>query len=119
MADMTDHDLLIRLDARLESLEKSQRTAWEGFNERILSILEVIKSKAEKSEVEEMKNKMNDLNARTMKLEEREKKEDIQKQMVINLGAGGVKVWQFVVGAILFFISVIAFLNSMIDAIKN
>jgi hypothetical protein len=115
----SDHDLLIRIDERVRASEDTaQRHASE--HRKLLTAIETkLESKAEKVDIAEVRIAVQNHEARLVVLETGDVKDKAEKETVIKLGLGGIKVWQLVMGSILFLITVGSVLASLIDAFKQ
>lgn len=114
----TDHDLLVRMDERQRTSEESaQRHATE--HRKLLTAIETkLESKAEKSDLVAIHSDIKNHESRILVLETGETREKAERDTVIKLGSGGVKLWQLVMGSILFLITVSSVLSSLIEAFK-
>jgi len=114
----TDHDLLVRMDERQRTSEESaQRHASE--HRKLLTAIETkLESKAEKVDLVAIHADLKSHETRISILETGEIREKTEKDTVIKLGAGGVKLWQLLMGSILFLITISSVLSSLIEAFK-
>lgn len=122
MYTATDHDLLIRLDTRFGDFEKHQRSSQENITEKLLSLLSKMEKKVDKDDLTnmqgEMTKKFGEVDTRLRALEEKNHTEDVQKDTVIRLGMGGIKLWQLAIGAIMFLLTSISIVTNIIQALK-
>lgn len=118
----SDHDLLIRLDTRFGDFEKHQRSSQDGITEKLLSLLSKMDRKVDKEDLNavqsEMQKKFSEVDTRFRALEERNHAQDVQKDTVIKLGAGGIKLWHLALGAIMFLLTSISIVTNIIQALK-
>lgn len=115
----SDHDLLVRMDERQRTAEEAaQRHATE--HRKLLTTIETkLESKAEKADLVLIQNDIKNHEARIASLETHDVREKTEKETVIKLGLGGVKLWQVIMGTILFLITVGSVLSSLVSAFNQ
>lgn len=100
-----DHDLLIRIHTQFESFEKVNSTLHANLNDKIVTLMTNLSSKAEKEDLREIHEFVKNVDVRLAVLEKKTAEYEIKKQTVINLGNMGIKGWSLITAAIGLFLA--------------
>ena len=114
----TDHDLLIQLNTRFELFERSNQLAWTDLLKQMTVMLTKIEQKADRSELQNVDHKIDGIDKRLKHLEETKKTEETQKETVLRIGLGGIKLWQVLTGIIITILSIFSLVGGVMNIIK-
>lgn len=104
---MNDHDLLIRLDTKLESFSQQHTTMFASFNDAIHRFFSEVKTKADKDEFLELKKSHEELKGLVSKHDTFLEVGTAKKQTVITIGEWGVKGWTILIATVGLIITVV------------
>jgi len=110
--DRNDHDLLIKLDTRFNSVENMFCRMSDSINDKISQILAILNTKVDKNEFDTLKQQTEAHLVRIKDIEQTQRDAQVRKQFVVDLGSMGVRSWLFLTGAI---ITVITIVRSLSD----
>lgn len=105
--EVSDHDLLIRLDERFSTFETSVARMLTDFNDKISRLLDHLEKKVDKSDFVAVEKKVEVIDTRVIALENDKIARDAGRQMIINIGSLGWKGWLLAAGIISLIIGLI------------
>lgn len=114
----TDHDLLIQLNTRFELFERSHQIAWADLLKQMTVMITKIEQKADRSELQNVDHKIDGIDKRLRHLEETKKTEETQKETVLRIGLGGIKLWQVLTGIIITILSIFSLVGGVMNIIQ-
>ncbi len=91
--NVTDHDLLIRLDTKFEFFVKNHTEMWGSFTDLVSKFMIAVEKKADKAIIDDMSLKIEDLKKKVDKHETQMEINNSKKQFVLSLGDWGAKGW--------------------------
>lgn len=110
--DITDHDLLIRLDTKFEDFVISHNSMWGSFTEIINKFMTAIEKKADKVDISEIKIEIDNIKKKVDLHDTAIQISNGKKEFAVQIGEWGIKGW----GAILATIGAIV---GLIELIKK
>lgn len=94
-----DHDLLIRLDTRFDTLDKNHTQMWASFTEIVHKFMGHLENKVDKEE-------FNSVRIMVVSHDKILQEESVRDKTVIKLGQLGIKFWAGLMGFVIFLLTV-------------